>query len=98
MDSLGKEQLDRVVRSLPRDEVWSVEHEELLADWADCAACFSYAHSECQQRCRKRNIFMSLPVIILSTVSGTANFGMGSIFPETFTKANLVIGSMSLIT
>lgn len=98
MDSIEKEQLDRAVRSLPRDGTWSVEHEELLADWADSAACFSYVHSECQQRCRKRNICMSLPVIILSTVSGTANFGMGSIFPETFTKANLVIGSMSLIT
>ncbi len=76
---------------------WSIEHEELLAEWADSAACFSFVHAECQQKCRRRNICMSLPVIILSTFSGTANFGMGSIFPETFTKANLIIGSFSLI-
>jgi hypothetical protein len=76
---------------------WSIEHEELLAEWADSAACFSYVHAECQQKCRRRNICMSLPVIILSTFSGTANFGMGSIFPESFTKANLIIGSFSLI-
>lgn len=76
---------------------WSLEHEELLAEWADSAACFSYVHAEAQQKCRRRNICMSLPVIILSTFSGTANFGMGSIFPEGFTKANLIIGSFSLI-
>ncbi len=76
---------------------WSIEHEELLAEWADSAACFSFVHAEAQQKCRRRNICMSLPVIILSTFSGTANFGMGSIFPESFTKANLIIGSFSLI-
>jgi len=76
---------------------WSLEHEELLAEWADSAACFSFVHAEAQQKCRRRNICMSLPVIILSTFSGTANFGMGSIFPEGFTKANLIIGSFSLI-
>lgn len=76
---------------------WSLEHEELLAEWADSAACFSFVHAEAQQKCRRRNICMSLPVIILSTFSGTANFGMGSIFPESFTKANLIIGSFSLI-
>lgn len=76
---------------------WSMEHEQLLAEWSDSAACFSFVHAECQQKCRRRNICMSLPVIILSTFSGTANFGMGSIFPEGFTKANLIIGSFSLI-
>jgi len=98
MDSISKESLDRAVRSVPKTDSWSIEHEELLADWADGAACFSFVHAQCQHKCRRRNICMSLPVIILSTFSGTANFGMGSIFPETFTKANLVIGSFSLIT
>lgn len=86
-----------IVNSINAVTPWSIEHEQLLAEWSDSAACFSFVHAECQQKCRRRNICMSLPVIILSTFSGTANFGMGSIFPETFTKANLIIGSFSLI-
>jgi hypothetical protein len=102
MDSKNREEKPLILLSPNINTVngatpWSIEHEQLLAEWADSAACFSFVHAECQQKCRRRNICMSLPVIILSTFSGTANFGMGSIFPESFTKANLIIGSFSLI-
>jgi hypothetical protein len=100
MDSKNKEENPIVLSSnntVNGVTPWSIEHEQLLAEWSDSAACFSYVHAEAQQKCRRRNICMSLPVIILSTFSGTANFGMGSIFPESFTKANLIIGSFSLI-
>jgi hypothetical protein len=79
---------------------WAREQEELMADWADIAACYRWLHSRAEKRFSRYNIGISIPVIILSTLTGTANFGMGSLFGDD-TKgaksATLVVGGISLI-
>ena len=79
---------------------WAREQEELMADWADIAACYRWLHSRSEKKYNRYNMGMTIPVIILSTLTGTANFGMGSLFGDD-TKgaksATLAVGGISLI-
>lgn len=79
---------------------WTAEQEDLLANWADIAACYRLLHDKTEKRFYKFNLGMTIPVIMLSTMTGTANFGMGSLFGNDQTSqryANLAIGGVSLI-
>jgi hypothetical protein len=77
---------------------WSFEHDELLSNWGDHASCYTWMHDATQRKFSKINMYLGIPVIILSTVSGTANFGISTIFPAGFSYGNAVIGTLSLIT
>lgn len=77
---------------------WSFEHDELLANWGDKAACYTWMHDATQRKFARINMSLGIPVIVLSTISGTANFGISTIFPAGFNYGNAVIGVLSLIT
>jgi hypothetical protein len=77
---------------------WSFEHDKLLSNWGDHAACYTWMHDITQRKFSRINMFLGVPVIILSTVSGTANFGISTIFPAGFNYGNAIIGTLSLIT
>ena len=62
---------------------WTKEQEELLASWSERAAGYRWLHSRSEKLYRCRNYTFTIPVIILSTLTGTANFAMDSFVPET---------------
>ena len=53
---------------------WTPEHENILIEWADKAACYRWLHTKCHAQYRRSNYWFTLPVIIMSTITGTANF------------------------
>ena len=61
---------------------WTAAQEELLAEWSEKATCFRWLHSRSEKAYRFRNYSYTIPVIILSTLTGTANFAMDSFVPE----------------
>ena len=78
-------------------EDWSTQEEEILIRWSDKALCYRWLHEHSEKRFRKFNYALTIPVIILSTLTGTANFGIGSIVPESFLKnAQLIIGGVNI--
>ena len=82
----------------PLNDKWTHEQEELLAEWAEKASCYRWLHSRSEKRYRCRNYTFTIPVIILSTLSGTANFGMDSFVPEEHKKtAMATVGSVNII-
>jgi len=69
----------------PKDtsiQKWSSPQEQLLAEWSEKATCFRWLHSRSEKAYRFRNYSFTIPVIILSTLTGTANFAMDSFVPE----------------
>ena len=52
---------------------WTLEQEELLAEWAEKAACYRWLHNKSEKQYRCRNYAFTIPVIILSTTL-TKNF------------------------
>ena len=77
--------------------MWSHEQEILLAEWAEKAACFRWLHSKAEIKYESSHYRFSIPIIVLSTLSGTANFGIDSVVPkESKTMAQMVIGSVNI--
>ena len=81
---------------------WTPELEELMADWADKAACYRWMHDKTSKIFLVRDRYFNIPVIILSGATAAANFALGSIFePSDVTNkkwAQLGLGGASLIT
>ena len=48
---------------------WTLEQEELLAEWAEKAACYRWLHNKSEKQYRCRNYAFTIPVIILSTLT-----------------------------
>ena len=70
---------------LPNDdklECWSDEIEELLSEWAEISMCYSYLHNYSTRKYKKKYHHLQIPIIILSTLTGTANFATDSYVPE----------------
>ena len=57
---------------------WSNECELLLAEWSEKASCYRWLHNKSEKKYRTRYYLFSIPVIILSTLTGAANVGMDS--------------------
>ena len=69
-------------RPLPsKIECWSAEIEELLSEWAEIAMCYQYLHNYSTRKYRKKYHHLQVPIIILSTLTGTANFATDSYVP-----------------
>lgn len=71
--SLSTEEID--IPSAPQVHVdWTPDHERILIEWADKAMCYRWLHSKAHQSFAKANAWFTIPVIIMSTTTGTANF------------------------
>ena len=53
---------------------WTPEHEGILIEWADKAMCYRWLHTKSNNLYSKLNAWYTIPVIIISTITGTANF------------------------
>lgn len=58
----------------PKRNYWKREEEEILKDWADKAQCYEWMHLRSHMKYRKMNAWFTIPVIVISTITGTANF------------------------
>jgi len=79
---------------------WTPELDDLMAEWADKAACYRWMHERTEKIFSRNDRFITIPVIILSTLTGTANFGLNSIFGDDANAAHLAtlaIGGVSII-
>ena len=73
-----------------------------MAGWADIAASYRWMHDKCEKKMAKSNMWITVPVIILSTLTGSANFMLQSLIPASETDnqkyAQIAIGSVSIFT
>jgi len=53
---------------------WKAEEERILASWCDRAQCYEWMHYKAHLKYKSKNAWFTIPVIIISTVTGTANF------------------------
>ena len=60
---------------------WTKQQEILMAEWSDKAGCYRWLHDRCEKKYSMMNMWITLPVIILSTLTGTANFALDGFIP-----------------
>jgi len=80
---------------------WTKEQEELMAGWADIAASYRWMHDKGEKKMALSNMWITVPVIILSTLTGSANFMLQGVVgdnPSAQKYAQIGIGSVSIFT
>jgi hypothetical protein len=79
-------------------KVWHPQQEKILKRWGEASACYRYMNNQAYLMYKKSSMRYTLPIIIISTVTGTANFAQ-STFPIGIRPiVPLAIGSMNIIT
>jgi len=53
---------------------WTQDHESIIIEWADKALCYRWLHAKSNAKYAKQNAWYTIPVIVISTLTGTANF------------------------
>ena len=83
-------------KKLPK--IWHPQQEKILKAWGEAAACYRYMHY--QAYCSFKNLSMkfTIPLIIVSTITGTANFAQETFPPTVQPFVPSAIGGLNLIT
>ncbi len=75
---------------------WHTQQELILKRWSEIGSSYRYLHDKSFKKFNRQNMWFALPVIVISTVTGTANFAQGS-FPNAWKEfVPLGIGFLNL--
>jgi hypothetical protein len=75
---------------------WTPEHEGILIEWADKAMCYRWLHSKSNNLYARLNAWYTIPVIIISTITGTANFAQERVPIAYQNYFAMVVGTFSI--
>jgi hypothetical protein len=81
----------------PRQKYWKPTDEKLLEEWADHGKSFRWMHEQSRVKFWKRNIQFQVPVIILSTLTGAANFAQERVPVEYQGYYAITVGFFNII-
>ena len=84
-----------VLANKPQIE-WTQEHEKILIEWADKAMCYRWLHSKSNAMFYSLNAWYTIPVIIISTVTGTANFAQERVPLEYRSYFGMIVGAFNI--
>jgi hypothetical protein len=76
---------------------WTVEHEKILIEWADKAMCYRWLHAKSTELFSSLNAWYTIPVIIISTLTGTANFAQERIPVEYQSFYVMGVGAFNIL-
>lgn len=79
------------------EETWNEYHENILRQWGEAAACYRYMHHRSFLMYKKLSLRFNLPVIVLSTITGTANFAQTTLPASIQPAAPSIIGGLNLV-
>lgn len=75
---------------------WTPEHEGILIEWADKAMCYRWLHSKANAMYSSLNAWYTIPVIIISTLTGTANFAQERVPLEYQSYFVMLVGAFNI--
>ena len=77
--------------------IWNDQHEIILRQWGETCACYRFMHHRSFLLYKDLSMKFTLPVIVLSTITGTANFAQSTLPLSIQPAAPSVIGGLNLI-
>jgi len=83
-------------KKLPK--IWHTQQEKILKAWGEAAACYRYMHYQAYCSYKSQSMKFTIPLIIVSTVTGTANFAQETFPPSIQPFVPSAIGGLNLIT
>ena len=82
-------------------KIWNDTEVNLLKKWGEQSASYRVLHNRAYRKYKYLTALFTIPVIIISTLTGTANFSQGTIiqiYPSFDLYLPLVIGTLNLIS
>jgi hypothetical protein len=79
-----------------RDIKWSNQLEILISQEGEKCRGLAYIHQRCEQIYNSKNNYLTIPIIIASTLAGTASVGSTTLFPDDTKVGSIVIGLISI--
>lgn len=80
-----------------KSKSWHIQQEKILKDWGESSSCYRYLHFKAYQKHKATSMAFTLPIIIISTFTGTANFAQET-FPDAWQEyVPLGIGGLNLL-
>ncbi len=76
---------------------WKSEEENILREWADKAQCYELMHAKSHAIYNKRNTLFVIPVIIISTLTGTANFAQDRVPSHYLNLFVMMVGAFNIL-
>ena len=77
---------------------WNEDDDKILKEWIDKSACFKWLHERAYKKYKRSYLRQMIPVIVISTLTGAANFALDRITDTTYRSyASLVVGSFNII-
>ena len=77
--------------------VWTPDHEKILIEWADKALCYKWLHEKSHMSYSHKNTWFTIPVIIMSTLTGTANFAQDRVPAEYVNAYTIGVGAVNIL-
>ena len=89
---------DQVASKKKTPRIWHEKHQSVLKSWGESAACYRYMHFKAYESFKSKNMLFTLPIIVIGTVTGTANFAQ-STFPKDIQPfVPSIIGALNLFS
>jgi hypothetical protein len=76
---------------------WTPDHERILVEWADKAMCYRWLHTRANAMYNTLNAFYTVPVIIISTLTGTANFAQDRVPSNYQGLFVMIVGAFNIL-
>ena len=93
-ENVNEESLNALIKDAVE---WTQEHERILIEWADKAMCYRWLHSRSNALYSSLNAWYTIPVIVISTLTGTANFAQGRVADEYQNVFVMVVGGFNIL-
>jgi hypothetical protein len=95
-NTIVNEELENTIQK-SNEPQWCPEHEKILVDWADKAMCYRWLHAQANNKFSKLSRFFTIPVIVISTVTGTANFAQDRVPVGFVHYFVMIVGALNII-
>jgi hypothetical protein len=76
---------------------WTKAHENILTEWADKANCYKWLHMKSAAKYKYLHNLYTIPVIVMSTLTGTANFAQEKLPDKYIFYAPIIIGFINIM-
>ena len=96
LNSETDENARALVKTVEEKIEWTIEHEKILTEWADKAMCYKWLHSRANSMYSRLNAWYTIPVIVISTLTGTANFAQERVPLEYQNYFVMVVGAFNI--
>ena len=78
-------------------KIWHSQQEKILKKWGDACTSYRWLHYKSYRKYKRYTVYFTLPVIIISTITGVGNFAQQSFSDNYKNYMPLIIGFFNIL-